>query len=109
MNLVSNMFSTLATMPQMWSLQEMLDNAKPMLEKLGGGFLVLLGVILIIYAGILIFKALVGGQQGGSKGAIWGKVVLAVVFGGGMAFGGYSLLEKVAKGGEETIKMLGGN
>lgn len=109
MNLVSNMFSTLATMPQMWSLQEMLDNAKPMLEKLGGGFLVLLGVVLIIYAGILVFKAIAGGQQSGSKASLWGKVILAFTFGGVLAFGGYSLLEKVAKGGEETLKMLGGN
>lgn len=108
MNFVSNMFSTLVTMPQMWSLQEMLDNAKPMLENLGGGFLVLLGVILIIYGGIMLFKAIAGGQQSGSPASLWGKVVLAFVFGGALAFGGYKLLEQVAKGGEETIKMLGG-
>lgn len=88
-----------------WSLNNFFANAKSTLYTLGGAFLMVLGVIMIIVAGVKIGKGLMGGQN--SQPPNWVMTIVLLIVGGAFAVGGISLISDIASGGQQTIKDLG--
>lgn len=89
-----------------WDLVSFFDNAKGYVTIIGGGLVSLLGLIVVIWAAVLIAKKFFGSQQ--AQQDSWFKVVLMVIVGGALMTGGIVLISEIAKGGETTIKELGG-
>lgn len=90
-----------------WSLNNFFANAKSTLYTLGGAFLMVLGVIMIIVAGVKIGKGLMGGQN--SQPPNWVMTIVLLIVGGAFAVGGIGLISDIASGGQQTIKDLGNN
>lgn len=99
--------STISTLPAGdWDLVSAVGNATNYGKLLGGGIIGLLGVILLIVATVFIFKKLTGNGQGNEKS--WVIIVVMILIGGAMSFGGYTLISQVASGGQKTVQELGG-
>lgn len=90
-----------------WDLESFLNNAKTYTENIGGLILMLLGAVALIWGGVQLVKKLMGNPQT-SQQINWGTVALLIIVGGGLLTGGFSLMETVGSGGEETITDLGG-
>ena len=62
---------------------EVLKNLADTLTKWGNWILLLVGIVLIVYGGIALFKAIksLGGQQGGGGSMEWVKAILAFIIG----------------------------
>lgn len=89
-----------------WDLVSFLENAFDYLEVVGGSLVTLLGLILVIWASVLIAKKFFGNGQ--SQGDSWFKIVLMIIIGGALLAGGIVLLTSIAEGGKTTIEELGG-
>lgn len=87
-----------------WSLDKLIPNVGKKLGTWGGGLITAFGVVVLIFAGYKFFKA-VTSQQGAGKFAMDGGIALLV--GGAMTAGGWTLLNAIAQGGNETVKGLG--
>jgi hypothetical protein len=90
-----------------WDLVEFLSNAKNYGNIIGGGVITLLGLLVVIWAVVLIAKKFFASAQSG-PGESWVKIVLMLVIGGAMLTGGIALFVQIAGGGETTIRELGG-
>jgi hypothetical protein len=88
-----------------WSLNNFFANAKTTLYTLGSAFLCVLGVVMIVVAGVKIGKGLMGGQN--SQPPNWVMTIVLLLVGGAFAVGGISLISDIASGGQQTIKDLG--
>ena len=89
-----------------WDAISFLENAKTYLTNGGGALLFLLGVAIVVWAGVLIAKKFFGSGQNQQES--WGKIVLMLIIGGALSTGGITLILKIAQGGEQTITDLGG-
>lgn len=87
-----------------WDPEQFFKNGQNIGKTVGGAFLGLVGVIAIIaggtYLGVIAFKK----QQRGSYVV---HAVIAIVIGGALAFGGYSLFDSMAQGGYDKAEELG--
>lgn len=89
-----------------WDLVSFFDNAKVYLNTIGGGLISLLGLAILIWAGVLIAKKFFGGQSAQQES--WFKIVAMLLIGGALMWGGIALITTIAQGGEKTVKDLGG-
>lgn len=87
-----------------WDVGSFLINSKEQLKQWGGLVISLLGVILIIVGVFQLVKKFISPQsaQGG-----WVMPIIMVIVGGALLTGGWSLLAKIAGGGQKTIEDLG--
>ena len=90
-----------------WDLNSFLNNVKQYARQIAAPALGVLGVVLLAYAGYKIFRAIMG--RAGSEGPEWGKAILALIFGGALLFGSYTLMESIGRGGLQTVNKFGGN
>lgn len=88
-----------------WDLSTFLQNAKTTIEKWGGYFIMLLGVIMVIVAVYQAAKGLISPQKSQTN---WLIVVALLIFGGALTAGGYTWVSGIAEGGKTTIDELGG-
>lgn len=98
-------FYALASDVSSTSLSQMIENAQSGLGGIFNAILVIAGIVLIFYGGILIFKALMG-QQGGNSH--WIKAAACIVIGGFLASSGYTNLRNVSNVGTGTVQALTG-
>ena len=90
-----------------WSITNLFQNAGTSMKTIGGALLVLLGIIMIVVAGVKIAKGLMSNGQGQPPN--WIMIAALLVVGGMFAVGGFNLISDIAAGGEQTIKDLGQN
>lgn len=88
-----------------WSLQNLLQNGQTMVKSLGSALLALLGIIMVVVAGVKIAKGLMGGQN--SPPPNWIMIIVLLIVGGAFAATGISLISNIASGGAKQIKELG--
>lgn len=106
--IIESALSGVPTLPTAaWDLVSFFSNAKNYGTIIGGGLLSLVGLIIVVFAGIAIAKKLLGGANGAQQDS-WLKVVLMLVIGGAMMFGGIAMFVNIAEGGKTTIEELGG-
>lgn len=86
-----------------WDLGTFLENATDSIQGWGGLFLILIGVVMIIVAGYKIATGLMSDRAQVS----WVKVVVLLIAGGVLAFGGYQIISDMASLGKNTIEQLG--
>lgn len=98
--------SSFFKVPFGWDLISALTNSGNYGKKVGGAIIVVFGIILIIYGVFKVFKAITGRE--GSEGPQWFKAALALIAGGAMEFGAWTLFESIANGGQNTVSQLGG-
>lgn len=90
-----------------WDLERFFNNATTYTQTIGGAFLALIGIAGIVWGGFLLVRKLMGGQQ--AQQDSWFKVVMLIIVGGAMLFGGMTILLKFAKGSNKTITNFGEN
>lgn len=87
-----------------WSIGTFLTNATSTLKGWGGLFIVLLGVVMIVVAGVLIAKGL---MSHGKTQTNWLIVILLFLIGGAFMVGGFSFLSDIAGGAKKSIEDIG--
>ena len=90
--------------PAAWDLRNFFTNASKYTEEVGGGLLILLGTAGVVWGGVLLIKKLMSNQDQTS----WLKIIGLIIIGGALMASGFTLISQIAKGGETTIKELGG-
>ena len=93
-----------ALVPAAWDLKNFFTNASKYTEEVGGGLLILLGTAGVVWGGVLLIKKLMAQQDQTS----WLKIIGLIIIGGALMASGFGLISQIAKGGETTIKDLGG-
>lgn len=88
-----------------WTLDNALKSFEQFLITDGGYLLAIFGVLLILFAGYKFAKAIWGQQEKGKNATVGG---IAIVVGGAMLFGGWSLFSEMANGGNTTVQQMGG-
>lgn len=88
-----------------WSLQNLLQNGQTMVKSLGSALLALLGIIMVVVAGVKIAKGLMGGQN--SPPPNWIMIIVLLIVGGAFAATGIGLISNIASGGASQVKKLG--
>ena len=88
-----------------WSLQNLLQNGQTMVKSLGSALLALLGIIMVVVAGVKIAKGLMGGQN--SPPPNWIMIIVLLIVGGAFAATGIGLISNIASGGASQVKQLG--
>lgn len=88
-----------------WTLNKFLTNAKGGVQTVGGSLIALLGVIMIIWGGVQIAKALLSHGKGQSPN--WVVCIALIVVGGAFATGGLTLLSNIGRGGYSTVNDIG--
>ena len=88
-----------------WDLVTFFESARAYAKLVGGGALSLMGVVAIIWGGILSVKKLMANQQDQTS---WLKIAGLIMVGGALMVGGFSLIAGIAEGGKTTIEDLGG-
>lgn len=91
-----------------WDLTTFLKSATEQIKSWGGLALGILGVIILIWAGVSIFKKFTSNPQQ-QQGHGWGMIVVMILVGGAMTFGGLNLFINIGEGGQQTISDLGGD
>lgn len=89
-----------------WDLVSFLTNTTDYAGFVGGALVTLLGLIILIVAGVFVTKKLFGNGQQQEKS--WIMIAVMILLGGAFFGGGLTLIQMVASGGEQTIKDLGG-
>ena len=90
-----------------WDLRSFFENAKTYVQGIGGGLLMLMGAVGLVWGGVLLIRKLLGGQQhGGQHG--WTQIIMLILVGGALGTGGWTLVSTVGSGGQTTIQELGG-
>lgn len=87
-----------------WDMKTFFENATQYSQVAGGAFLSLMGVIGLIWGGVLLLKKLMSEQSRES----WVKIVALLLVGGALLASGITLLLNFAQGGATTIEDLGG-
>lgn len=88
----------------MWSVDDFLENGKNKFQQWVSVAILFIGIAMMFFGVFQLFKA-VTAQQG--SGGHWVKAIIGIFLGGAITFGGWALIEKIAKGGQETINDLG--
>ena len=91
-----------------WDLTSFLENAKAQIQQWGGLVLMLLGVVGLVWGGVLLIKKLMANPQTAGQQSSWGTVALLVLCGGALGTGGWQFMSTVGSGGQQTIEDLGG-
>ncbi|MGO4460077.1 hypothetical protein AB4039_22680 [Streptomyces sp. M-16] len=100
---------TQASLPSAaWDLTSFLTNAKSQVQLWGGSVLMLLGVVGLVWGGVLLIKKLMANPQSAGQQQGWGTIALLILVGGALGTGGWSLISTIGSGGQQTITDLGG-
>ncbi|CAL9596235.1 hypothetical protein SUDANB120_05348 [Streptomyces sp. enrichment culture] len=91
-----------------WDLTSFLQNAKSQVQLWGGSVLMLLGVVGLVWGGVLLIKKLMANPQSAGQQQGWGTIALLVLVGGALSTGGWTLISTIGSGGQQTITDLGG-
>ncbi|MFD7554579.1 MULTISPECIES: hypothetical protein [unclassified Streptomyces] len=91
-----------------WDLTSFLTNAKGQVQLWGGSVLMLLGVVGLVWGGVLLIKKLMANPQSAGQQQGWGTIALLVLVGGALSTGGWTLIQTIGSGGQQTITDLGG-
>ncbi|GAA3257406.1 hypothetical protein ACIGFK_01800 [Streptomyces sp. NPDC085524] len=91
-----------------WDLTSFLQNAKSQVQLWGGSVLMLLGVVGLVWGGVLLIKKLMANPQSAGQQQGWGTIALLVLVGGALGTGGWTLISTIGSGGQQTITDLGG-
>lgn len=91
-----------------WDLTSFLQNAKSQIQTWGGGLLMLLGAVGLVWGGVLLIKKLMANPQSAGQQQGWGTIALLILVGGALGTGGWALISTVGSGGQQTITDLGG-
>lgn len=89
-----------------WSIGTFLENAQKALIDWGGALIALIGVVLIIWAGVQIARGLI---SHGKTQISWPVNIIMLIVGGAFLVGGFTFLSDVASGGKRTLEDLSGN
>jgi hypothetical protein len=74
-------------------------------KEAGGGVLILMGLVALVWGGVLALKKLMAGQGNQTS---WGTIILLIILGGAIAVGGFALIFEIGSGGKQTIEDIGG-
>lgn len=85
-----------------FSLSNLMKGLITWLQEMGGYVIVIAGIILIVVGVVQIVKGLAGGGKGGQTN--WVLSIAAVIVGGALAFGGWTLVSRIASSGSDTLK-----
>lgn len=88
-----------------WDVVSFFENAGEFVKTAGGGLLIAMGLIALVWGGVLLLKKLMAGQQNQDS---WIKIIMLMIVGGAIAVGGFSLIFTIGSGGKTTIEDLGG-
>lgn len=88
-----------------WSVLEALENGAAFVKEAGGGVLILMGLVALVWGGVLALKKLMAGQGNQTS---WGTIILLIILGGAIAVGGFALIFEIGSGGKQTIEDIGG-
>ena len=88
-----------------WDLVSFLQNAGEYAKIAGGAALITMGIVAVIWGGILLLKKLMAGAQNQDS---WIKVIMLLIIGGAIGVGGFALIFNIGSGGKKTIEDLGG-
>ncbi|MFJ6484194.1 MULTISPECIES: hypothetical protein [unclassified Streptomyces] len=100
---------TQASLPSAaWDLTSFLTNAKSQVQLWGGSVLMLLGVVGLVWGGVLLIKKLMANPQSAGQQQGWGTIALLILVGGALSTGGWTLISTIGSGGQKTITDLGG-
>ncbi|MEV0412434.1 hypothetical protein AB0I68_16920 [Streptomyces sp. NPDC050448] len=91
-----------------WDLTSFLQNAKSQVQLWGGSVLMLLGVVGLVWGGVLLIKKLMANPQSAGQQQGWGTIALLILVGGALGTGGWTLIQTIGSGGQQTITDLGG-
>ena len=87
-----------------WDLSSFLDSSKEQVTQWGGAFLMLVGVVGVIWAAFQIISGL---MSNGKKQVSYGTQTILLLVSGALATTGISLVMDIAAGGQKTIEDLG--
>jgi len=90
-----------------WDLISFLGNTQDYGELAGGALISLLGLIIVIVAGVFTAKKFFGSGNG-QNDKPWLIIAVMFIVGGAMLFGSIGLLLNISSGGQKTIEELGG-
>lgn len=88
-----------------WDLVSFFENAGEYAKTGGGALLVAMGIVALVWGGVLLLKKLMAGQQNQDS---WIKIIMLMIIGGAIAVGGFALIFEIGSGGKTTIEDLGG-
>lgn len=88
-----------------WDVVSFLQNAATYAKTGGGALLILLGIVALVWGGVLVLKKLMAGQQNQDS---WMKIIGLIIIGGAIAVGGFAMVFTIGSGGKKTIDDLGG-
>jgi hypothetical protein len=88
-----------------WDVVSFFENAGEFVKTAGGGLLVAMGLVALVWGGVLLLKKLMAGQQNNDS---WIKIIMLMIVGGAIAVGGFALIFTIGSGGKTTIEDLGG-
>lgn len=97
--------SVMANVPAAWDIGSFLQNATKTIQKWGGYFIALIGVIMVLAAVYQIGKGLI--SHGKGPGPNWAVAIALLLIGGAFLAGGFEFVHKIAEGGTKTINDLG--
>lgn len=85
---------------------KVLNNIAKTITHWGNYVLLLVGIVLIAYGGVALFKAIksLGGQQGQGGGMEWVKAVLAIIIGIVLAATDINSIKDNSTIGKDTVK-----
>lgn len=87
-----------------WDPEQFFKNGQNIGKTIGGAFLGLLGVAAILAGGTYLAAIAFKKQQ---RGTFVIHAIIALVIGGALVFGGYSLFDSMAQGGYDQATKLG--
>lgn len=86
-----------------WDLETFLNNATEYGQVIGGSILSFMGMIGVVWGGVLLVKKLLSEQSRDN----WVRIAALILVGGAMLFGGITLILRFARGGSDTIENFG--
>lgn len=87
-----------------WDIGSFLENSTTTIKVWGNYFIILIGVIMVIWAAWQIGSGL---MSHGKKQTNWFIAVALLIVGGAFLVGGFGFVENISKGGKQTIEDLG--
>lgn len=95
----------IATMEKSWSVEKFLTNLQNSMGAWAQIIVVIIGLVMLVVG---IFQLAKGMMSGGRGQTNWFLAILLFFIGGALAFtGGWGLVKKVSKSGQQTVEDLG--